>query len=358
MPVAAIPQDLIQRLPKTDLHVHLDGSLRPTTLLDLARSQGVEIPVQSVDELQSLLESAGGTLANYLKVFNMTLKVLQTEEALTRAAFELAEDAHAENVRYIEVRFSPSLHYEQGLSATAIIDSVLAGLSQAQERLGIRCGVILCGMRTISPEESSHLAEIAVQYKGKGVVGFDLAGEEKDYPAKDHLKAFYTILNNNVNCTVHAGEGFGAASIAQALHYCGAHRIGHGTRLIEDVELLNYVKDHRIPLEMCLTSNVQTGATESLQTHPFKIYFDMGLRVTLNTDNRLISRTRLTRELDLACGAFDLSVYDLRKVIVNGFKSAFLPHDEKVLLLHKSIDEMDALFGEFFPEYRPYRTFL
>lgn len=358
MSVPAIALDLIHKLPKTDLHVHLDGSLRPTTLLELARTEGVEIPVASLEELESLLASGRGDLQSYLEVFKTTLLVLQTREALKRVAFELAEDAHDESIRYMEVRFSPSLHYEKGLSDTEIVEAVLEGLKKAQERFGIRCGVILCGIRTIDPDESLRLAHIAVQYKRSGVVGFDLAGEEKDYPAKDHLQAFYTILNNNVNCTVHAGEGFGAASIAQALHYCGAHRIGHGTRLIEDVDLLNYVKDHRVPLEMCLTSNVQTGATESLGSHPFKTYFDMGLRVTLNTDNRLISNIRLTTELDLACRTFNLTIYDLRKILINGFKSSFLPHDEKVILLHKAIEEMDEIFQGSFPEYRPYRTFL
>ena len=354
-----LDKNIIRQMPKTDLQCHLDGSLRAQTLLELAREAGEEIGLESVEDVDRMVEQAAGSLSNYLKVFEKTLRVLQTAPALRRAAYELAEDAHAENIRYLEVRFSPTLHQRRGLTYTEIVDAVLDGLREAERKLGIRCGVILCGIRTISPEESLRLARMAVQYKGRGVVGFDLAGEEKDYPAKHHLQAFYTVLNHNVNITVHAGEGFGAASIAQALHYCGAHRIGHGTRLMEDMDLLHYVKDHRIPLEMCLTSNVQTGASESLETHPFGDYFRLQLRVTLNTDNRLVSRTSMTRELDLACCAFDLSIYDLRKILINGFKSSFLPYDEKVHLLRHAIDEMDRLFTEYFPDlYKPYRTFL
>ncbi|MBU1700134.1 MAG: adenosine deaminase [Candidatus Eisenbacteria bacterium] len=355
----SVPRSLIAQLPKTDLHVHLDGSLRPTTLLELAAEQRISLPVNSLDELDSWLDAAHGSLPTYLEIFETTLKVLQTPDALKRVSYELAEDAHNENVRYLEVRFSPTLHHNAGLTTTKIIDAVVEGMNEARDKLGIRSGVILCGIRTISPEESLRLAGHAVNYKGRGVVAFDLAGAEKDYPAKDHLKAFYTILNNNVNCTVHAGEGFGAASINQAIHYCGAHRIGHGTRLMEDPDLHNYVRDHRIPLEMCLTSNVDTGATESFGTHPFKAYFDSALRVTLNTDNRFVSRTTMTNELDLACRTFGFSIYDLRRILINGFKSAFIPHDEKVAVLHQAIDEMDRLFRDYYPDtYRAYRTFL
>jgi adenosine deaminase len=357
--VTRFSADLLHRLPKTDLHVHLDGSLRPETLLELARESGEDLGLSDIEDVRRLVSAATGNLSNYLHVFETTLKVLQTAESLRRAAYELAEDAHRENVRYMEVRFSPSLHHRKGLSYEAIVDAVIDGLQQAEARMGIRCGVILCGIRTIGAEESLRLARMAVKYKGRGVVGFDLAGEEKDYPAKHHLQAFYTVLNNNVNITVHAGEGFGAPSIAQALHYCGAHRIGHGTRLHEDEDLLNYVKDHRIPLEMCLSSNVQTGASPSLEEHPFGDYFRRQLRVTLNTDNRLVSQTTMTRELSLACETFDLSIYDLRKILINGFKSSFLPYDEKVEILRRAIDEMDHLFTEAFPdEYHPYRTFL
>ncbi len=355
-----IPRELVARLPKTDLHVHLDGSLRPETLLDLARRDGVDLPFDSIDGLRRYLrEHAWHSLHSYLSVFEHTVAVMQSEEALERVAFELAEDAAKENVRYMEVRFSPILHDRRAMEWAASVEAVLRGLQRAEERYVIQTGVILCGIRTISPEMSLKLAKLAVSFKGRGVVGFDLAGEEKDYPAKHHREAFYEIRNHNISGTVHAGEGFGPPSIHQALHYCGAHRIGHGTLLWQDPDLMNYVNDHRIPLEICLTSNVHSGATESIESHPFLRYFREGLRVTINTDNRLVSETTMTDEMYLACSKFGLDIYDLRKLIINGFKSAFLPYKEKVQMLRAVIDTMDALFEEYFPgSYRRLRSFL
>lgn len=238
------------------------------------------------------------------------------------------------------------------------MDAALRGLERGERDFQIQSGVILCGIRQIDPEVSLRLADLTLQYKSRGVVAFDLAGEEKDYPAKHHREAFYRVLNNNLNSTVHAGEAFGARSIHQAVHYCGAHRIGHGTRLREDPDLLEYVNDHRIPLEMCLTSNVQTGAVSSYEEHPFGEYFRKGLRVTINTDNRLISNTSVSRELAIAERTFNLEVAGLRKVLINGFKSAFLPHAQKVGLLKEAIAVWDEVFAEHFPDYQPYRTFL
>jgi adenosine deaminase len=300
-----IPVELIRRLPKTDLHVHVDGSLRPATLLELGRAAGVTLPFATPAEVDSYIAAhATPDLARYLEVFDLTLSVMQTREALRRTAFELA------------------------------------------------------GIRTIGPEMSLRLADLTISFKGRGVVGFDLAGAEKDYPAKDHREAFYRIRKNNISGTVHAGEEFGPPSIQQALHYCGAHRIGHGTRLWEDTDLMSYVNDHRIPLEICLTSNVQVGAS-TLSEHPFRLYFDKGLRVTLNTDNRLISSTTVTQELDLACRTFGLDVYDLRRILIHGFKSAFLPYAEKTALLRSAVEAMDRLFEEYFPgTYRRLRAFL
>ena len=189
-------------------------------------------------------------------------------------------------------------------------------------------------MRNINPETSLELAELTVAYKNQGVVAFDLAGVEESYPAKHHREAFYQILNNNINCTAHAGEAYGPQSVHQALHYCGAHRIGHGTRLKEDGDLLNYVNDHRIPLEVCLTSNIQTKAAPSFRKHPLKFYYDYGLRITINTDNRLISNTTITKELHLAAKYANWNMEDLKTVIVAGFKSAFLPMREKAILLN------------------------
>lgn len=354
-----IDLDLIRSLPKTDLHCHLDGSLRLETLWQLARERGVDLGASSQEELRERMRPPDGAdLAAYIKVFDSTLAVLQDPAALRRCAYELCEDAAAENVRYIEIRYSPLLHTRNGTGMPAIIDAVLDGVAKAERDFGIVGGVILCGIRTIEPAKSLELAELAIEYKQRGIVGFDLAGEEKDYPAKKHIEAFYKILNNNINVTVHAGEGFGAESIHQAIHYCGAHRIGHGTRLWEDPELLAYVNDHRIALEMCISSNVHTGSIPSLDAHPFRAYFDQELRVTINTDNRLISSTTISDELALACGAFDLSVYDLRKILINGFKSAFTPHAKKKAMLRLAITDMDDLFEAHFPGYQRFRTFL
>ncbi len=355
-----IPYPLIEALPKTDLHCHLDGSLRLDTLWGLAIEQRVDLGVGSIDALRELLTPAeGGDLGSYIKKFDWTLAVLQDAASLRRTAYELAEDAHRENVRYIEVRFAPDLHTHKGLTLRQVVDAVTGGLKDAEKHLGIQSGAIVIGIRTDDSKASLDLAELAVSYKGGGIVGFDLAGEERDYPAKDHLQAFYKILNNNINVTVHAGEAFGAPSIHQAIHYCGAHRIGHGTHLREDADLLHYVNDHRIPLEMCISSNVHTGAARSVATHPFRDYYDLDLRVTLNTDNRLISDTTMSREIAIACEAFDLTIYDLRKILINGFKSAFLPQARKKEILRSAIGRMDELFETEYPgEYNRYRTFL
>jgi adenosine deaminase len=326
----------IRKMPKTDLHVHLDGSVRINTLIELARKHNVEIPATDPQELKSSLIPGARcrNLEDYLKPFDIILSVLQDEDALSRVAFELAEDSARENVWYLEVRYSPVLHTRRGMKLTTIIDAVLNGLQEAERKYKIKTGVIVCGMRNISPATSIILADLSVAYKNKGVVGFDLAGMEENYPAKHHREAFYRILNNNINCTAHAGEAYGPESIHQALHYCGAHRIGHGTRLREDSDLLNYVNDHRIPLEICLTSNVQTRAVTSLAHHPLKYYYDFGLRVTINTDNRLISNTTVTRELSLAGKYAQLNMADLKTIIIAGFKSAFLPMREKAIMLN------------------------
>ena len=337
-----IPFDLLEKLPKTDLHVHLDGSLRIPTIIDLAKKQNIELP--SLDEQQLAQKVMTGknckNLAEYLSGFEITLSVMQDEEALYRVAYELAEDAAAENVWYMEVRYSPILHTQKGLKLTAIVDAVIEGLMEAEKKFNIKTGVIICGMRNINPETSLQLAELCVAYKNKGVVAFDLAGQEENYPAKKHKEAFYLILNNNINTTAHAGEAFGPESIHQALHYCGAHRIGHGTRLYEDGDLLNYVNDHRIPIETCLLSNVQTGAAASLEKHPLRFYFDYGLRVTINTDNRLISDTTVTNEFYLAAKHLNFNLDDIKSMIVDGFKSAFLPNRAKSIMLNMVNDEL------------------
>ena len=347
-----ITEELVRSLPKTDLHVHLDGSLRPSTLLDLVRKEQLALPASTPEELLEMVTVGDRTLTlpEYLEIFNVTLKVLQSPEAIERVAYELAEDSARENVRHLEVRFSPILHQEKNLALEVVMDAVISGLKRAEEDFNMQTGVIVCGIRHISPEKSLELAELSVAYKGRGVVAFDLAGAEKDFPAKEHLEAFYRILNANMSCTVHAGEAFGPKSIHQALHYCGAHRIGHGTRLMDDEDLMAYVNDHRIPVEVCLTSNVHTGAISTIEHHPFKYYYDRGLRITINTDNRLISNTTITRELYLACKIFDLSPYDLRNLIINGFKIAFIPFSIKVDLLKSVVVDMDSILSREFPD--------
>jgi adenosine deaminase len=232
------------------------------------------------------------------------------------------------------------LHTRNGLNLTSIVEAVLGGLREAKRRYGIRYGVILCGMRSVSAESSLRMAELCVAFKNRGVVAFDLAGAEHNYPAKDHKQAFQLILDNNVNCTAHAGEAYGPESIAQAIHYCGAHRIGHGTRLRENGDLLNYCNDHRIPLEICLSSNIQTRAAPDLASHPLPFFYTYGLRVTINTDNRLVTDTTVSKEMLLIHQTYGLGLEDLKELIISGFKSAFLPYREKADLLKKVTAEL------------------
>src|ERR671930_2150089 len=309
----------------------------------------LEVPADNEEGLAKAIHMGQvcKSLEDYLTAFDVTLSVMQTEEALYRAAYELAIDCAAENVRYLEVRYAPVLHRQKGLKLTTIVDSVLEGLRVAKRETGIKCGVIVCGIRHINPQTSVRLAELSVAYKNRGVIGFDLAGAEVNFPAKAHKDAFQLILKNNVNCTAHAGEAYGPESISQAIHFLGAHRIGHGTRLREDGDLLNYVNDHRIPIEVCLSSNVQTGAVPDIASHPLKFYFDYGLRVTLNTDNRLITDTTLTRELWHAHRELGLSLEDLTTIIVSGFKSAFLPFREKQDMLKTVNAEIERTVQQF-----------
>ena len=338
-----VPFEVFRALPKTDLHVHLDGSLRLETILELARAYKVELPADDVEGLRAAIGCGNnfGSLVEYLRGFDITLRVMQTEAALERIAFELAEDAHRENVRYMEVRYAPMLHTQRGLKLTKVVEAVLDGLRRARETYGIKANVIVCGIRNISAESSYQMAELAVAYKGRGVVGFDLAGAEADFPAKHHRAAFQLVRDNNINCTIHAGEAYGPESIAQAIHVCGAHRIGHGCRLREDGDLLHYLNDHRVPLECCPSSNVQTGAVKDLASHPLKLYFDLGLRVTVNTDNRLITDTSVSKELYLVHTQMGVPFADIKSIILSGFKSSFQPFHEKQAALRRVGAELD-----------------
>jgi len=340
-----ITEALLHSMPKADLHCHLDGSMRISTILDLADQQHIALPADTPAALRVALGvgQVRKSLEEYLKAFEITLSVLQTEESLYRAAFELCEDAASENVRYLEVRYAPILHVKQGLPLPTIVHAVVQGLRDAEKKFDIRAGTIICGIRNQGPEMSYKLAELAVAFKNRGVIGFDLAGAEVDHPAKRHRDAFQLILNNNINCTLHAGEAYGPESIAQAIHWCGAHRIGHGTRLAEDGDLLNYVNDNRVPLEVCLSSNVQTGSVATMADHPLRFYYDYGLRTTINTDNRLMSDTTVTKELLLAHQHLGMKLDDIKELVLYGFKSAFLPFRERRDLLARVARELGTM---------------
>jgi len=337
---------VLQSIPKVLLHEHLDGALRPQTIIELARQTGYsEIPTADPEALAAWFHRGAnkGNLAEYLQGFAHTIAVMQTEEALERVAYEQAEDLSRDGVVYFETRFAPVYHTRQGLSHQRVVAAVLKGLARARQDLGVQSGLIICAMRNM--DVSLEMAELAVDFRQRGVVGFDLAGEEGGYPPKKHIDAFHFIQRENFNITIHAGESYGKESIWQAIQYCGAHRIGHGTRLIDDItiaggqvvklgDLAQYVLDKRIPLEICLLSNVHTGATPSIAQHPFKTFYEQRFRVTLNTDNRLMSNTSLSREFEVAAETFDLSLDDCEKLTINAMKSAFLPYDQRCRLIY------------------------
>jgi adenosine deaminase len=342
----SIDHDLLASLPKTDLHVHLDGSLRPGTIWELAHEDEVELPAASAGEVRDWFteDLPERDLVAYLSRFDVTTSVMQTEESLERIAFELVEDAAAENVWYMEVRYAPILSTKRGLSPRQVVDSVERGLARGHEaHPRTQAHQIICGLRHFEPERAVRMAALAVEYKGRGVLAFDLAGAEVDNPAKRFREAFYLVRHANLNVTVHAGEAYGPESIHQALHWAGAHRIGHGVRLREDEDLLEYVRDHRIPLEMCPTSNVQTGAVESIEEHPIREYFDRGLRVTVNTDNRLMSNTTVTREIELLVDHLGFTLEEVKKLLMNGFKSAFLRYPERKALIAEASEELGGV---------------
>jgi adenosine deaminase len=250
----------------------------------------------------------------------------------------------------MEVRYSPILHTNKGMRLAQISDAVIKGLRAAEEKYKIKTGVIICGIRNMDPANSVRLAELAVAYKNKGVIGFDLAGSEYNHPAIHHKPAFDLALKNNLNLTIHAGEAYGPESIAQAIHACGTHRIGHGTRLLEDGDLLSYVNDHRIPMEICIKSNYHTKAISAIKNHPLVLYLDYGLRVTINTDNRMISDTTMTDEYMIAIEELGLTYEEVKLLIINGFKSGFIPYKEKVELLNSALAEMDELEEQYLNE--------
>lgn len=345
MPLSIFSSKLRQ-LPKAELHCHLDGSVRPATLLDLAREARVQMPRHTVEELAEFMRvDDANSLEDYLRRFDVTVSVMQTEEALERIAYELAEDAAEDGVRYIEVRNAPILNVVHGLTLVQAVEAPLRGLRRAEKDFGIIGRSIICALRAFTPEESLEMAQLAVEFRNDGVVAFDLAGGEKGHPAARHVAAFRYAREHNLAVTVHAGEGDGAESVREAVHICGANRIGHGTRLIEDPDLTQYVNDRRIALEVCLTSNVQTKVAESYEAHPLREYFDRGLNVTLNTDNRLMSGTTLTDEYVHAAEHLGFTVDELAGIALNGFESAFLPWEERLMLIEEASDRIEELIG-------------
>jgi adenosine deaminase len=337
-------RERLHAVPKAELHLHLDGSLRPSTILELAADAGVSLRYGDERSLYDYLYVQDGRdLVDYLKRFDLTLSVMQTAESLERTARELCEDAAAENVRYLEIRYSPILHQQGDLTLEEAVEAPLRGVRQAEAALGVQARLIICGIRNLPPETSVCLAELAVAFKDRGVVAFDLAGGEAGNPAIEHAEAFRIAREANQNITIHAGEAVGAESIAEALHACGAHRIGHGTHLYEDLSLLEYVNDHRIPIEVCLTSNVQTRAAEDFASHPLRRYFDEGLLVSLHTDNRLMSGTSMTEEYLRAAEHLGFTRAELTRLILNGFGSAFLPWREKQALISEVEERVRGL---------------
>ncbi|GAA4906590.1 adenosine deaminase [Stackebrandtia albiflava] len=339
----------IRQAPKALLHDHLDGGLRPATVVELADAIGHPLPTTDVSGLGDWFHAAAdsGSLERYLETFSHTVAVMQTEENLRRVARECAEDLADDGVVYAEVRFAPELHTEGGLGLDAVVEAVLAGFAEgartaAENGRPIRIGALLTAMRHAA--RSMEIAELAVRYRDTGVVGFDIAGAEAGFPPTRHLDAFEYLQRENARFTIHAGEAFGLPSIWQAIQWCGAHRLGHGVRIVDDVttgadgepvlgRLAAYVRDTRLPLELCPSSNLQTGAAASISEHPIGLLAKLRFRVTVNTDNRLMSATSVSREMALLSEAFGFGWPELRWLTVNAMKSAFIDFDERLALI-------------------------
>ncbi|MEV1081824.1 adenosine deaminase [Streptomyces sp. NPDC050211] len=334
----------LRRLPKAVLHDHLDGGLRPATVVELADEVGHTLPTTDPDALAAwYFEAANsGDLVRYIATFEHTLAVMQTREGLLRTAEEYVLDLAEDGVVYAETRYAPELMVKGGLPLSEVVETVQEGLAAGMAKAAaagtpVRVGTLLCGMRMF--DRVREAADLAVTFRDAGVVGFDIAGAEDGFPPADHLAAFEHLRRESVPFTIHAGEAHGLPSIHQALQVCGAQRIGHGVRITEDIvdgklgRLAGWVRDRRIALEMCPTSNLQTGAATSIADHPITALKDLGFRVTLNTDNRLVSGTTMTREMSLLVEEAGWGVEDLRTVTVNAVKSAFLPFDERKALI-------------------------
>jgi adenosine deaminase len=338
--------DLICRAPKALLHDHLDGGLRPSTVIELAREYGYdELPTTDVDELATWFNRGAkrNDLVLYLETFAHTVGVMQHRDAIERVAAECAQDLAADNVVYAEVRFAPELHTEAGLTLDEVVEAVLEGFRRGSDGTDLTIYAICSAMRTAA--RSYEIAELAVRHRDEGVVGFDIAGAEAGYPPSRHLDAFQYVNRENFHSTVHAGEAFGLPSIWEALQFCGAERLGHGVRLVDDItpaedgghklgRLATYIRDRRIPLELCPTSNVNTGVAPSIAEHPVGMLRRLRFRVTINTDNRLMSNTSMSKELIKLRDAFGWDLDDFEWLTVNAMKSAFAPFPERLRLIN------------------------
>jgi len=354
--------DTIREAPKALLHDHLDGGLRPATIVDLASEFGYDgLPTTDPDELAAWIRRGADrkSLELYLETFTHTVGVLQERDAIVRVAAECAEDLAADGVVYAEVRYAPELSTERGLTLDEVIEANLEGFRLGAERAAaaghpIVMKVLVTAMRQFA--RSVEVAECAVRWRDAGVVGFDVAGPEKGYPPTRYLEAFDYVRRENFHITIHAGESFGLPSIWEALQWCGADRLGHGVRIVDDIEvdetgtahlgrLAAYVRDKRIPLEMAPASNVQTGAAASIAEHPIGLLTDLSFRVTVNTDNRLMSQTSMTGEMTALVEAFGYDLARLRWFTINAMKSAFLPFDERLAIIDGVIKPGYAALG-------------
>ena len=344
----------IRKAPKALLHDHLDGGLRPATVLEMAEEVGYDgLPADDLDSLSTWFRtrSHSGSLERYLEPFSHTVAVMQTPDALYRVAYECVEDLAADSVVYAEVRFAPELHINRGLSFDEVVDAVLAGFVAGEKAcavdgraIKVRC--LVTAMRHAAM--SREIAELAIRFRDKGVVGFDIAGAEAGYPPTRHLDAFEYMRDHNARFTIHAGEAFGLPSIHEAIAFCGADRLGHGVRIVDDIDvaadgvvsvgrLAAILRDKRIPLELCPSSNVQTGAVASIAEHPFDLLARSRFRVTVNTDNRLMSDTTMSEEMFRLVEAFGYGWTDLQRFTINAMKSAFIPFEERLAIIDEVI---------------------
>lgn len=347
----SITRKFVEKLPKTDLHCHLDGSLRPETLIELAQRYQVKLPSYEREPMMAALKygRVRANLEEYLMGFDPLLAVMQTPEDVERVAYELCEDASLENVWHLEMRYCPNHHDLKGMTPEQMIEAAIKGGNRATKDFGISVGHILCGLKHHPAGSLLDVAKLAAQYKGQGVVGFDLAGPEAGFPIRDHLEAIYFARKNHLFITLHAGESYGPQSISQAVHEAHAHRVGHGTSLPNDPELLQWVVNHRVGVEACPISNWHTGAVKSLDQHPIMKFLAANVRVSINTDNRLCSDTTITEEILALIEHFDISLENIRKLLTNGFKSAFLPYEQRCTMLsafNQRFDELAALNGQ------------